>query len=264
MEPTVVGCMTEKVSPLGKLKVVKSLLAKIKYRFIILKVQKNIDFLLPIGNEALLYFEKLGWRKESHSIFYIPDLKFDASNLHEESGNEFYCYIGRNDYDGKGLNLPVSYFKKHPDKKLLIIGDYGKKTKKVTEIIKKHKNIHRVDSIEPDEIICFCKTNKVKCIVVPSKSDGWNPNVYISMLGLIPCLCSTKTGNSSLVSDYGAGVVFKPNKKSFDKAMRTFDAMDSDDIKKIQSNEKMFILENSPKEHSQKLLVFLESVTKKL
>lgn len=256
-EKIVIGCMTEQLNPLGKFKFIKSLLLKVKYFFIILRLQKNIDFLLPIGDEARLFFKKLGWKKSSHSIYYIPDLNYSSNLLNTNNEPSVFCYIGRNDYVDKGLDLAVNYFVKHTDKNLLIIGNYGNNSKEVLDIIERCNNIKRIDSISPNQIINFCIHNGIKCIVVPSKSDGWNPNVYISLLSAIPCLCSTKTGNCSLVLDNQAGIVFKPNMKSFEKAMAEFDSLSSEDINNMRNNAKKYALDNSPNKQCDKLLDFL-------
>lgn len=256
-ERIVIGCMTEQLNPLGKFKAIKSQLLKIKYRQIVSKLQKDIDFLLPIGDEALLYFEKLGWKKPCHSIFYIPDLNYSPAILDKDLDGELFCYIGRNDYVDKGLDLAINYFKRHKENKLLIVGNYGNNSLDVSNIIKKYNNINRIEPISPNKLIGFCTNNRIKCILVPSKSDGWNPNVYISLLSSIPCLCSTKTGNSSLVNDNHTGIVFRPTNKAFSEAMREFELLSKEDINKMRDNAKKFALLNSPDKQCENLLVFL-------
>lgn len=223
-----IGCYTEMPAAMGKFKALKSILLKIKYRRLIRAVADNIDFLLPIGEMAQHYYKKIGWNKLSYPFVYIPDLLVPLQQKDPfKLENGSYCYVGRNDYSNKGLNKAIKFFGKNRHLKLTIIGNYGNNSNDVLLATKKYSNIVQLPSKQPTEVLDYLNREHIKCVLVPSNTDGWNPNVYMALLAGVPCIATVNSGSSDLISKFKFGLVCDSTYHSFKKAIEQFENMDS-------------------------------------
>lgn len=256
----IVGCYTELPHPMGHFRNAKKILLKFKYRKVISRASNFIDFLLPIGQIADDYYKLIGWHKPSLPFFYITDLVYsqcESNFLDLENGS--YCYIGRNDFVNKGLNKLLKFFKRNQKLNLLIIGNYGVDSEKVMHSIQKFKNIKLVPSIDPCDIIDYLRSIKIKCIVVPSNIDGWNPNVYLSLLTGVPCIATNASGSFDLIEKYDIGFVCRPSYRCISKTILKFENLDCQKKTQFFTNAHKASLECSPENIAKSLLRFLES-----
>ena len=230
------GCFTELPCPMGHFKPLKQWLLNFKYRRAIKKSSNYFDFILPIGTHAEEYFKRIGWKKCIKSMPYITD--FDSeSTLKIQKNNEetVFCYIGRNDFCNKGLDLAINGIKKQDKAKLVIIGQYGPDKEKVSRIARANNRIIHLSSVEPENIVECLKQYNVNCLIVPSKIDGWNPNVYMAVILGIPCLASRKAGSHTLIEEIDNNLVFKPKQLSLKKTISYFINMDNNEINALKT-----------------------------
>lgn len=252
------GCYTEMPSAMGSFKWLKKLLLKYKYRKIIKSNIGDFDFLLPIGEMANEYFKKIGWNKLTYPFVYIPDLKIGSqSHRTIDFDNGAFCYIGRNDFSNKGLNKAIRFFKKHPQLKFIIVGDYGNNSEAVSRIAGQHNNIMKTPSIPPCSVLEYIEDNNIQCILVPSNTDGWNPNVYLALASGTPCIASLNSGSSDLIEKYKYGFVCSSTYGSLKKSILQFQRMSNDQKKELSLNASSGFVSFNPKQISLDLIDFL-------
>ena len=258
-----IGCYTEMPSAMGHFKSFKKQLLKIKYSKIINDYISNVDFLLPIGSMASNYFKNIGWNKPSFPFVYIPDVLLDTypRRMHDfRTGS--YCYIGRNDFSNKGLGKVIRFFVKHPNLKVIIIGNYGNDCKKVHAMCNKYPNMQQLPSMHPSDVIKFIKQSNIKSILVPSNTDGWNPNVYMSLLSGTPCIATINTGSSDLISKYKFGFVCSASYQSLKKCILKMESLSDDELKELFDNAYEGSKECLPERYANELLGFLKNISK--
>ena len=256
----VVGCYTEMPAPMGKMKFIKKTLLRIKYKRIVSNALNNIDFLLPIGQLANNYYKKIGWNKLSFPFVYIPDI---YCNHQTKSIKKFddasFCYVGRNDFSNKGLNKLIRIAKNNKKLKLIIVGKYGNDSDKVSRIACKTSNITHLDSMQPNDVLKFLSSEKIGCVVVPSNSDGWNPNVYMSLISGTPCIATCQSGSSDLIDKFNYGYVCGSTYRSLKKAITIFDNSSIEQKKRFADNAINASPNLLPESIANQLLNFLET-----
>ncbi len=256
-----VGVYSEMPHPMGYFKKSKSFLLRMKYKKILAsKFCHSIDFLLPIGDLALEYFASCGWCKPQFPFLYLTDVHCSSVVNNKKWDDSAFCYIGRNDYVNKGLDIVIKYFVRHSNDRLIIVGDYGPKNKSVKRISSRHSNIKILPSVLPSKLVGFLNSKHIKCVLVPSRIDGWNPNTYLALISFTPCIATNKSGSYDLISNSGAGFVCKSSYFSFAKAIKRFNGLSENEKNILQNNSLSFYNDHSPRVFVDSLVAFLESL----
>lgn len=196
------------------------------------RFNSQIDGVLAFGDGAYRCFNKIGW-KHVFQCHYLPDLESTTEFSVIEKQNTDFLYIGRNDFFSKRLNYLLKYFKHNKQLHLTIIGDYGPKNKIVYKKIKKTSNIHREATIPVQEVFDLICSKKYRCVLIPSRYDACNVNVYMCIMAGMPFICSTGTGEGNIAKQAECGFVFKNSYLNFKRAMSSFLLLDNSTINNL-------------------------------
>ncbi len=218
--------LSEKPKTFKKPRFLNEIFVGISSLYKALKNRKYIDGIFAFGEEACKYFINHGWNKENvHNFIYTFD--FDEINSKPQKktrseGKKRFLYIGRFDYEYKGVN----YYLKAIDitKKQLqnvefdFIGGYGKNAKEILNVIKKDARCNHLGVVKFEEILK--RLPEYECVVVPSILDGWNVNVLMALCRGVPVITTDGAGSHGLVKRFNFGVVVKKrSSKALAKAM---------------------------------------------
>ena len=218
--------ISERPTCVRKFRLFKTPVVLLKHAILRAKVQKKIDKLFATGDSSVRTFLRLGWNKNKVvSYFYCPlihenEIKpSDDSCFLNKTHNDF-IYSGRITYRSKSPQRLISYFAKHKEDRLFVIGDYGDDRDRFISRCKPYKNIVFLGSKSFATTINYFKT--VDCILIPSSVDGWNINVNLALYAKTPCIITNNSGSDQIIAKNGNGIVCSNFGRSFRKAITAF------------------------------------------
>lgn len=259
------GCLlsvwvyTEMASPMGLFKKIKSFLLLLKYRLVCKSESSQIDGLLPLGEQGRKFYRLSGWKKPIVVSQYLPLIDESSKKEKPDWPCKKFVYVGRNDFQNKGLNKILRYFGKHSELSLDIIGDYGKDSVKVTNWSNSHSNIRQIKSTPTNEVFATLCSGKYCCVLVPSNTEGWNFTPYLAMMAGIPCICTDVCGSSDLIYKYKCGLVCGTKAREFNKALDQFVYSSRETFESYCQNASKAIFDNTRAEIAKRLVTRLKA-----
>lgn len=213
-----------------------------KLSFLDYKAKKNykrhhayVDGILAFGDAAFTCFSRIGW-KIVIQCHYIPDIASSHEHFEISHNNKGYLYVGRNDYFYKRLNYLISFFKNKPNLKLTIVGDYGPKALDVKKRIAKCPNIVQMPAIPVQQVFKLMESKEYKCVIIPSRFDACNVNVYMSIMCGMPFICSTGTGEFNIAKKADCGFVFHNSYRCFKKCFKNFEQKNVEELNQLSTS----------------------------
>lgn len=190
-------------------KSLKSILYPIVYKRYALKYKKINRGLFAMGENAVIQYETYGWEK-TLPFMYLPLLE-DESYRNERKEKIRFLYIGRFDFDTKGLDVlmkAVEQLSDIPNEwELSLVGGYGSKAEEVINWCNNMDNVEFLGSWPSDEVIK--KMRDYDCCIVPSRGDGWNLTPQQAIHAGVPCIVTDGAGSQEIITDSHAGLVIK-------------------------------------------------------
>jgi len=180
------------------------------------------DILIAPGNSVkehlISYFKKdVNKIKIIHNSLDLSEvkIKINKADLKKELGldEDIYLvgYIGRFDYEEKGVDILLKSFKKfnknYPNSKLVLIGE-GKNEKLIKKFIS--KNNLPVVFVQPVEYI-YDYLNIFDILVIPSRIDPFPLTMLAGGAAGIPIVGSAVDGIKEFINDGFNGLLFEKN-----------------------------------------------------
>ena len=180
---------------------------KIRYRFLI----DHASFFLCMGQSGTKCYIRYGVPKRKvFEFMYCGGETEHPPAYHTNDLTVRFLYIGRFDYDIKGVDILLKAFLNcKGDYSLDLIGGYGSKKDEIMQLIRNHPQI-KCNGLWKNCEVCE-KMNAYAVVVVPSKFDGWNLHNNFSILASVACITTDQAGSDGLIKNCQNGFVIKSN-----------------------------------------------------
>jgi len=254
-------CLTEPVSCMSKTPKLEYLYKILKYKKRKKEIAQFINGVIFLGQNGKRLFKTIKWDFPSTEISYMPKINtYTANNGRAIDSKGIFLYIGRNNLREKGLDFIIKWFTKNKSQELIIVGNYGNDSSKIQEIISRHPNIKRLNSMKMPNLFQFLLNENVKCILTPSFVDGCNVNNYLSIAAGIPCITTYNTNNYEMILKAKSGFVIKHSYKKFKKAVDNFSHLSDAEISNLSSNALSYSRKRNAKSEAERIFEFISTI----
>lgn len=182
----------------------------VKYARLCREYAKYVRAILPLGNQGVDVFRKLGFPADRiYDFMYCPSLQ-DLSHekdLQVHSPIRF-VYIGRFYYKTKGTDvlLDALPFLKG-EWSLDMVGGYGANREDVLNRIRGFKSVQFAGVWDSNSVVKNIQNYDV--VLIPSKADGWNLLVNEAFHAGVGVIVSDQAVSHEVVKSHGGGAVFR-------------------------------------------------------
>lgn len=182
----------------------------VKYSRLCQEYAKYVRAILPLGEQGVSVFRKLGFPKDRiYDFMYCPSL----TDLSQEKDIVVhsplrFVYVGRFFYKTKGTDVlldALPYLK--GEWSLDLVGGYGANRDEVLERIKGYENVRFAGTWDSNSVVSNLQSYDV--VLIPSKADGWNLLVNEAFHAGVGVIVSDQAVSHEVVANHGGGAVFK-------------------------------------------------------